>query len=114
MPQARGAQSHTEGLGSVALGSSQHVGGQYNIPDTTSLEIIGNGTSNLIRSNARTLDKNGNEVLSGKLTVGTDPTNNMDVATKQYVDNAFVVNDAMIFKGVLDSPSGVPATHQAG
>ena len=114
MPQARGAQSHTEGLATVALGSSQHVGGQYNIPDSTSLEIIGNGTSNLIRSNARTLDKDGNEVLSGKLTVGTGPTDDMDVATKQYVDNAFSVNDAMVFKGVLDSPSNIPDTHQAG
>lgn len=38
----------------------------------------------------------------------------MDVATKQYVDNAFVVNDAMIFKGVLNSSSGIPDTHQAG
>lgn len=38
----------------------------------------------------------------------------MDVATKQYVDNAFIVNDAMIFKGVLDLPSEVPTTHQAG
>jgi hypothetical protein len=38
----------------------------------------------------------------------------MDVATKQYVDNAFSVNDAMVFKGVLDSPSNIPDTHQAG
>jgi len=33
------------------------------------------------------LDWEGNEILAGTLTVGSDPTNNMEVATKQYVDN---------------------------
>jgi hypothetical protein len=52
------------------------------------VEIVGKGTSSSARSNARTLDWNGNEVLAGKLTVGTAPTANMDVATKKYVDNS--------------------------
>jgi hypothetical protein len=43
---------------------------------------VGNGTASDERSNARTLDWNGNEVLAGKLTVGVNPTNAMDVATK--------------------------------
>ena len=30
----------------------------------------------------------GNMTVAGKVTVGTAPTENMDVATKQYVDNA--------------------------
>lgn len=33
------------------------------------------------------LDSSGNFTISGKLTVGAAPTANMDVATKQYVDN---------------------------
>ena len=120
---AEGAFSHAEGQGTRARYRAQHVFGEYNILDPyvtdysnrgIYVEIVGKGMNDSERSNARTLDWSGNEVLSGKLTVGTDPTNNMDVATKQYVDNAFVVNDAMIFKGVLDSPSEVPATHQAG
>lgn len=49
-------------------------------------EMVGNGDSDNDRSNARTLDWDGNEVLAGKLTVGADPTANLDVATKQYVD----------------------------
>lgn len=57
------------------------------------LEIVGNGTSNSSRSNARTLDVNGNEILAGKLTVGAGPTDNMDVATKQYVDGAIQTVD---------------------
>ncbi len=49
------------------------------------IEVVGNGLA--YEGNARTLDWLGNEVLAGKLTVGTDPTENMDVATKQYVDS---------------------------
>ena len=47
---------------------------------------MGNGTSDNARSNARTLDWNGNEVLAGKLTVGAAPSGDMDVTTKGYVD----------------------------
>ena len=90
---ASGYASHVEGVGGIASGTVQHVSGRYNIEDTndTYAEIIGNGTS-LVRSNARTLDWNGNEILAGKLTVGTAPTANMDVATKQYVDTALTNN----------------------
>lgn len=91
---ASGQASHAEGSNTIAKSLSQHVFGEYNIPDTKTgpaskgnyVEIVGNGTSN-VRSNARTLDWNGNEVLAGKLTIGAAPTSNMDVATKQYVDN---------------------------
>ena len=92
---ASGSSSHTEGTGTTAQRKSQHVFGEYNILDTTGsittkgqyVEIVGNGTSSA-RSNARTLDWSGNEVLAGKLTIGTAPTADMDVTTKQYVDNA--------------------------
>ena len=93
---ASGNMSHAEGYNTTAQRRSQHVFGEYNILDTQGtatsskgkyIEIVGNGTSST-RSNARTLDWSGNEVLAGKLTVGAAPTNNMDVATKQYVDNA--------------------------
>ena len=94
---ASGIYSHAEGYVTTAQRRSQHVFGEYNILDTggsststkgTYIEIVGKGTSSSARSNARTLDWSGNEVLAGKLTVGAAPTNNMDVATKQYVDSA--------------------------
>jgi hypothetical protein len=45
--------SHAEGLGTVANGSYQHVSGKYNTTgDTTSLTIIGCGTSNNNRADA--------------------------------------------------------------
>ena len=96
---ASGEASHAEGLGTIANHRSQHVFGERNIADTSEaavgqrgeyIEIVGNGTADDARSNARTLDWSGNEALAGKLTVGAAPTNNMDVATKQYVDGAYV------------------------
>jgi hypothetical protein len=96
---ASGYYSHSEGYGTTAQRRSQHVFGELNVLDTggsgttvkgTYVEIVGNGTADNARSNARTLDWSGNETLAGKLTVGADPVNNMDVATKQYVDNADV------------------------
>lgn len=91
-----GDYSHSEGYGTTANHMSQHVFGEYNVADPSSavstargtyVEIVGNGVYQN-NSNARTLDWNGNEVLAGKLTVGTAPTANMDVATKKYVDDA--------------------------
>ena len=66
--------SHAEGLGTTAQRKSQHVFGEYNVADTTGadgtvkgtyIEIVGKGTSNNNRSNARTLDWSGNETLAG-------------------------------------------------
>lgn len=86
--EANGYVSHAQGIGTLADSPVQNVFGQYNISDTNNqyFEIVGNGTSNSTRSNVRTLDKTGNEILAGKLTVGVNPVDNMDVATKQYVD----------------------------
>ena len=96
----KGHYGITQGKGTISSFASQHVFGEYNEedPHETSytlpnqrgdyVEIVGNGSDNNNRSNARTLDWNGNEVLAGKLTVGAQPTNDMDVATKKYVDES--------------------------
>ena len=95
---AFGMTSHAEGKGTQATRRSQHVFGEYNIVDIEGdpsgeerghyLEIVGNGEDASHRSNARTLDWDGNEVLAGKLILGVGPTRNMDAATKKYVDDA--------------------------
>ena len=73
---ARGSNSHAEGYNTVAQRKSQHVHGEFNVLDTGGedatkrgnyVEIVGNGTSASARSNARTLDWSGNEVLAGTL-----------------------------------------------
>ena len=97
---ASGDSSHAEGQWTTAQRKSQHVFGEYNVLDTTGangtvkgsyVEIVGNGTADNARSNARTLDWSGNETLAGKLTVGAAPTADMDVATKKYVDDNITV-----------------------
>ena len=76
---ASGGASHAEGSATIAKYRSQHVFGEYNVIDPASssplsrgnyVEIVGNGKSNVARSNARTLDWNGNEMLAGTLTIG--------------------------------------------
>ena len=64
---ASGAQSHAEGSGTIAKGENQHVSGSYNVEDTTSLVIVGNGTSSNSKSNAYKLDKSGNGYFAGDI-----------------------------------------------
>ena len=97
--RANGLASHVEGEYTIANGRDQHVFGQYNIADDSNaeyndwgqyIEIVGNGTDDENRSNARTLDWNGNETLSGKLTIGAEATNNNDVPTLSQVQGMFL------------------------
>lgn len=67
--------SHAEGYGTKAAYRSQHVDGEYNIVDNkltanntirgNYVRIVGNGTSDTVRSNAYTLDWDGNAWYSG-------------------------------------------------
>ena len=78
---ASGDNSHSEGVRTIAKNNCQHVFGKHNIADTSTnpptqignyVEIVGNGADTTHRSNARTLDWSGNEVLAGGLTCGGD------------------------------------------
>ena len=66
--KATALYSHARGRGTVASGVSQSVCGKFNISDTTSLIIVGNGTSDTARSNAMTLDSSGNVAFAGTVT----------------------------------------------
>ena len=101
---ASGYTSHAQGLGTIAQRQSQHAMGEYNVADTTGsstsargefVEIVGNGTDNNNRSNARTLDWSGNEKLAGWLTmngstkaVGYDP-NGTSTTEQTLLDNYY-------------------------
>lgn len=72
-----GTSAFALGNGLYAKHKSQFVFGEYNAIDSSSnsstsrgtyVEIVGKGTNESSRSNARTLDWNGNEVLAGTLT----------------------------------------------
>lgn len=55
------------------------------------------------------------EITAGKgIKVAKDPVDNLELATKQYVDKILGANDAMIFKGILDDTHKLPDTHETG
>lgn len=75
---ASGVISHAEGWGTVASGEYQHVQGKNNISDTTSAHIIGNGSSISDKSNAHTLDWQGNAWFAGDVYTGSTSGTNKD------------------------------------
>lgn len=112
---ASGESSHAEGEGTIAQRLCQHVFGQYNIADVTGadgsargsyVEIVGNGTAENVPSNARTLDWNGNEVLSGTLqSTGLKDGNNASYKITLPNTTSWTANQEMLTDGftfVLD------------
>lgn len=89
--------SHAEGHGTIAAGRNQTAMGKFNVKDTTSLLIVGNGTSDTARKNAFKLDASGNGVFSGKVTASGTPTADNDLVTIKYLkDNlAALVSELM-------------------
>lgn len=87
--EASGDSSHAEGSNTTALSDCQHVQGRYNIEDTEGkyAHIVGNGT-NTSKSNAHTLDWDGNAWFAGKLSQEGTPTEDKDLVTKKYVDDS--------------------------
>lgn len=77
---ASGSRAHAEGWGTKATGAWQHVDGKWNIEDPEVdtvnkkygkyVHIVGNGTSNTARSNAHTLDWDGNAWFAGNVQTG--------------------------------------------
>lgn len=120
--KAVGNNSHAEGMATIANGKSQHVVGEYNAVDVNPatptarspyVEIVGNGTANNKRSNARTLDWSGNAWFAGKVSTGTEMTPggvtaDNDLTTKKYVDSADAILKAIIdyniMMGILEDP----------
>ena len=90
---ASGNFSHSEGEHTIALGPYQHVQGKSNIEDSNKYaHIVGNGSNPNQRSNAHTLDWQGNAWFQGDVYVGSTGGVNRDdgsqkLATEQYVDD---------------------------
>ena len=82
--------SHAEGYNTKASSDYQHVQGKFNIEDTTNkyAHIVGNGNNNNKRSNAHTLDWDGNAWFAGKLSQEGTPTEDKDLVIKKYVDDS--------------------------
>lgn len=67
-----GYGGHVEGYGTVSRGVGAHAQGRYNVDDvdSTYAHIVGNGRSVAARSNAHTVDWDGNAWFAGKVFVG--------------------------------------------
>lgn len=97
---ASGVSSHAEGYGSKASSQFQHVQGKYNIEDKGRkyAHIVGNGAGDAKRSNAHTLDWQGNGWYAGKLSQEGTPTDDKDLATKKYVDDNILLEQLPILR----------------
>ena len=92
---ANGVASHAEGLATIANGHYQHVEGRNNIVDNENryLHIAGNGvaSNDETRSNAHTLDWNGNAWFAGNIYIGgknQDDINSSRVITeKEFISS---------------------------
>lgn len=72
---ASGFNSHVEGHRTIASGDYSHVQGKFNIEDTENkyAHIVGNGSSKNNRSNAHTLDWEGNGWYAGDVRANNIP-----------------------------------------
>ena len=88
---ADGEGAHAEGFYTIAKGLAQHAEGMFNIEDVDEkyIHVVGNGTNVATRSNAHTLDWDGNAWFAGDVVVGgqnQDDQNAKVLATKEYVN----------------------------
>ena len=106
-----GYYAHAEGNSNQALAKAQHVFGEYNIADSdlgywrgTYVEIVGNGTADDARSNARTLDWSGNEWLAGGLTIG-----NTAIPSGAELSNTYssITNNSIVLQNNYTTPTSV-------
>ena len=101
---AQNKASHAEGIGTMALQDAQHAQGKYNIGDDTNTyaHIVGNGTSDASRSNAHTLDWNGNAWFAGDVTATDD--NGDEVSLKETKPSKSATGRTISLKDSADLP----------
>ena len=111
--KASGFSSHAEGKYTIARGDYSHVQGKYNIEDTSNkyADIIGNGTSGTARSNATTVDWNGNAWFAGDVYTGSTSGTNKDegskkLATEEYVNSSIAASGTDISLGLTSAAVG--------
>ena len=119
---ASGSDAHAEGAGSIASGhfshaegyytqagsEYQHVQGKCNIIDTydTYVHIVGNGDSASARSNAHTLDWDGNAWFAGDVYVGSTSGTDKDEGSKKLITQAEVEGYVSITEADIDEICG--------
>ena len=91
--QAKGGASHAEGTYVIAGSNNQHVQGKYNIEDASDqyAHIVGNGTEEK-RSNAHTIEWNGNAWFQGDVYVKSNSGTNKDEGSKKLATEDMIPN----------------------
>ena len=104
---ASGNQAHVEGRYTIAAGGAQHVEGVANIEDTSEayIHIAGNGTLEA-RSNAHTLDWDGNAWYAGDVYVGSTSGTNKDEGSKKLATESYVNEQTLTLKNELLNGAG--------
>jgi hypothetical protein len=109
-----------EGEGTYANIKGEHVQGRYNKyldENNQSLNyahVVGNGTADNARSNAHTLDWNGNAWFAGNVTVGEGTNNTLttgavvDDKIQKYVEGA-LNKEGNLSQEQIDKLAGIPA-----
>lgn len=104
--EASGFCSHAHGKRVKANSSCQTVFGVCNVIDTpdsdgngTYVEIVGNGTTDNDRSNARTLDWSGNESLAGGITLGMGTADEVTLGAAQLKQLLTLLNNPVAVTG---------------
>lgn len=90
---AIGKASHAEGYRTRASVAYQHVQGKYNMIDLfLYAHIVGNGKDDNNRSNAHTLDWDGNAWFAGDVYTGSTSGKNKDAGSKKLATEEYVTN----------------------
>lgn len=99
---AQGNYSHAQNQGTLANGNAQTAIGKFNIADTTSAFIIGNGVDADHRSNMFFIDWKGNACFLNTLLIGANATTPSKIAdAKFYVEGISYFNGNMTVTGNL-------------
>ena len=114
---ASGYSSHAEGASTTASSENQHVQGKHNVEDSQNkyAHIVGNGTSGSARSNAHTLDWNGNAWFKGRPQFGgtaQDQNSQTVIANgdKEIILASSTANSTKKFKITVDDSGTISAT----
>ena len=114
---ASGYGSHAEGASTTASSENQHVQGKHNVEDSQNkyAHIVGNGVSNIDRSNAHTLDWNGVPWFKGRPQFGGTAQDQgsqtvMANGDKEIILASSTANSTKKFKITVDDSGALTAT----
>ena len=104
---ASGRWAHVEGFQTLASSDAQHVQGKYNVEDTSGVyaHIVGNGTSKDARSNAHTVDWDGNGWFAGSVKVGGTGQDDTAAKTLATTDDITTAINAIDIPEIPDTYS---------